>query len=216
MMVLAFWWYYFPPVGRQRTHWRWYCGEPVSWRERWRRNRWRQGGQSCRHRWHFPPSGGFLAEIVELRCHFTPKITDPPGLPSPSQEQPSFDKSQFAAHMKRYINSLAPKLEQEKQQKFKQHVDGATSYLQSKLDDLKMWAPRCPLISTIFKSEPVDFSLLETALSARACTRTGAWCSPTARKVPPTPRSCTWPTVWRRSNAERARREPSQDPRVIL
>ncbi|CAA6654292.1 unnamed protein product [Spirodela intermedia] len=56
------------------------------------------------------------------------------------QEQPSFDKRQFAAYMKQYANNLTPKLEQEKQEAFKQHMEGATNYLQSKLDDLKIFA----------------------------------------------------------------------------
>ncbi|MQL36400.1 hypothetical protein EI006_26780, partial [Escherichia coli] len=38
------------------------------------------------------------------------------------QEQPSFDKKQFLAFMKRYVKLLTPKLDEEKQGLFKEHV----------------------------------------------------------------------------------------------
>ncbi|EXB54365.1 hypothetical protein L484_002425 [Morus notabilis] len=53
------------------------------------------------------------------------------------QEQPAFDKKQFVTYMKRYIKSPTPKLEPEKQELFKKHIEGATKYLLSKLNDLQ-------------------------------------------------------------------------------
>ncbi|PON52095.1 Translationally controlled tumor protein [Trema orientale] len=55
------------------------------------------------------------------------------------QEQPSFDKKQFLTFMKRYIKLLTPKLEAEKQELFKKHIEGATKYLLSKLKDLQFF-----------------------------------------------------------------------------
>ncbi|KAL1211735.1 Translationally-controlled tumor-like protein [Cardamine amara subsp. amara] len=44
------------------------------------------------------------------------------------QEQPSFDKKQFAIFMKRYIKQLGPKLDSEKQELFKKHIESATKF----------------------------------------------------------------------------------------
>ncbi|KAA8545182.1 hypothetical protein F0562_019929 [Nyssa sinensis] len=55
------------------------------------------------------------------------------------QEQPSFDKKQFVAYVKKYIKLLTPKLEPEKQESFKKHIEGATKYLLSKLKDLQFF-----------------------------------------------------------------------------
>ncbi|KAJ1385560.1 Translationally controlled tumor protein, conserved site [Sesbania bispinosa] len=55
------------------------------------------------------------------------------------QEQPAFDKKQFVTYMKRYIKLLTPKLEPEKQELFKKHIEGATKYLLSKLSDLQFF-----------------------------------------------------------------------------
>ncbi|KAJ9681885.1 hypothetical protein PVL29_017991 [Vitis rotundifolia] len=55
------------------------------------------------------------------------------------QEQPSFDKKQFVTFMKRYIKLLTPKLEPEKQELFKKHIEGATKFLLSKLSDLQLY-----------------------------------------------------------------------------
>lgn len=55
------------------------------------------------------------------------------------QEQPSFDKKQFVTYMKRYIKLLTPKLEPEKQESFKKHIEGATKFLLSKLSDLQLY-----------------------------------------------------------------------------
>ncbi|MQI32299.1 hypothetical protein EI016_24280, partial [Escherichia coli] len=44
------------------------------------------------------------------------------------QEQPSFDKKQFLAYVKRYIKLLTPKLDQEKQELLKMHIEGATKF----------------------------------------------------------------------------------------
>ncbi|KAG4911269.1 hypothetical protein JHK87_057385 [Glycine soja] len=55
------------------------------------------------------------------------------------QEQPSFDKKQFIAYMKRYIKLLTAKLEGEKQELFKKHIEGATKSLISKLKDLQFY-----------------------------------------------------------------------------
>jgi hypothetical protein len=54
------------------------------------------------------------------------------------QEQPAFDKKQFVTFMKRYIKLLTPKLEGEKQELFKKHIEGATKYLLPKLKDLQL------------------------------------------------------------------------------
>lgn len=54
------------------------------------------------------------------------------------QEQPAFDKKQFVTYMKRYIKLLSPKLEGEKQELFKKHIEGATKFLLSKLSDLQL------------------------------------------------------------------------------
>ncbi|XP_054802557.1 translationally-controlled tumor protein homolog [Prosopis cineraria] len=55
------------------------------------------------------------------------------------QEQPAFDKKQFVSYMKKYIKSLTPKLDPEKQELFKKHIEGATKYLLSKLSDLQFF-----------------------------------------------------------------------------
>ncbi|KAF5454103.1 hypothetical protein F2P56_023791, partial [Juglans regia] len=55
------------------------------------------------------------------------------------QEQPSFDKKQFITFMKRYIKNLTAKLETEKQELFKKHIEGATKFLLSKLSDLQFF-----------------------------------------------------------------------------
>ncbi|KAI9098925.1 hypothetical protein K1719_024692 [Acacia pycnantha] len=55
------------------------------------------------------------------------------------QEQPAFDKKQFVSFMKKYIKLLTPKLEPEKQELFKKHIEGATKYLLSKLSDLQFF-----------------------------------------------------------------------------
>jgi len=41
--------------------------------------------------------------------------------------------------MKRYIKLLTPKLEAEKQDLFKKHIEGATKFLLSKLKDLQLY-----------------------------------------------------------------------------
>lgn len=56
------------------------------------------------------------------------------------QEQPTFDKKQFVAYMKKYIKQITPRLEPEKQELFKKHIEGATKCLLSKLDDLQLYA----------------------------------------------------------------------------
>ncbi|XP_038974062.1 translationally-controlled tumor protein homolog isoform X2 [Phoenix dactylifera] len=55
------------------------------------------------------------------------------------KEQPAFDKKQFVTFMKRYIKQLTPKLDAEKQELFKKHIEGATKYLLSKLSDLQFF-----------------------------------------------------------------------------
>ncbi|KAJ7977932.1 Translationally-controlled tumor protein-like [Quillaja saponaria] len=55
------------------------------------------------------------------------------------QEQPAFDKKQFVTYIKRYIKLLTPKLEEEKQELFKKHIEGATKYLLSKLKDFQFF-----------------------------------------------------------------------------
>ncbi|CAI8597949.1 unnamed protein product [Vicia faba] len=55
------------------------------------------------------------------------------------QEQPSFDKKLFVTFMKRYIKLLTPKLEADKQEIFKKHIEGATKFLLPKLKDLQFF-----------------------------------------------------------------------------
>ncbi|KAF2316845.1 hypothetical protein GH714_042186 [Hevea brasiliensis] len=62
------------------------------------------------------------------------------------QEQPAFDKKQFVTYMKRYIKLLTPKLEPEKQELFKKHIEGATKFLLSKLIDLQFFSDYVELV----------------------------------------------------------------------
>ncbi|OAY27736.1 translationally-controlled tumor protein homolog [Manihot esculenta] len=55
------------------------------------------------------------------------------------QEQPSFDKKQFVTYMKRFIKLTTAKLDEEKQEKFKKNIEGATKFLLSKLSDLQFF-----------------------------------------------------------------------------
>ncbi|CAL9772559.1 unnamed protein product [Musa acuminata subsp. burmannicoides] len=55
------------------------------------------------------------------------------------QEQPPFDKKQFVTFVKRYIKLLTPTLDEEKQELFKKHIEGATKFLLSKLKDLQFF-----------------------------------------------------------------------------
>ncbi|KAG2694752.1 hypothetical protein I3843_08G157200 [Carya illinoinensis] len=55
------------------------------------------------------------------------------------QEQPSYDKKQFVTYMKRYIKNLTGKLEPERQDLFKKHIEAATKFLLSKLSDLQFF-----------------------------------------------------------------------------
>lgn len=55
------------------------------------------------------------------------------------QEQPTFDKKQFVTYMKRYIKLLTSKLEAEKQELFKKHIEAATKFLLPKLKDLQFF-----------------------------------------------------------------------------
>ncbi|XP_057772339.1 translationally-controlled tumor protein homolog [Salvia miltiorrhiza] len=55
------------------------------------------------------------------------------------QEQPPFDKKQFIGYIKKYIKTLTPKLDAEKQDEFKKSIEGATKYLVSKIKDLQFF-----------------------------------------------------------------------------
>ncbi|KAL8208304.1 hypothetical protein R6Q57_007716 [Mikania cordata] len=55
------------------------------------------------------------------------------------QEQPAFDKKQFVAYIKKYIKTLTPKLDEEKQDFFKKNIEAATKFLLSKLSDLQFF-----------------------------------------------------------------------------
>ncbi|XP_010486008.1 PREDICTED: translationally controlled tumor protein 2-like isoform X2 [Camelina sativa] len=55
------------------------------------------------------------------------------------KEQPSFDKKQFVMFMKRYIKQLSPKLDSEKLELFKKHIESATKFLMSKLKDFQFF-----------------------------------------------------------------------------
>ncbi|XP_039071814.1 translationally-controlled tumor protein homolog [Hibiscus syriacus] len=54
------------------------------------------------------------------------------------QEQPAFDKKQFIAYIKKFIKNLTPKLDAEKQESFKENIEGATKFLLGKLKDLQL------------------------------------------------------------------------------
>ena len=69
------------------------------------------------------------------------------------QEQPPFDKKQFVTWVKKYIKTLTPKLEGEKQEEFKKSVEGATKFLLSKLKDLQLYVFFFPFS---FLGLPVD------------------------------------------------------------
>ncbi|XP_059437617.1 translationally-controlled tumor protein homolog [Corylus avellana] len=77
------------------------------------------------------------------------------------QEQPTFDKKQFVTYMKRYIKSLAAKLDPEQQVVFKKHIEGATKYLLSKLSDLQFFIGEslhedCCLVFAYYKEGATD------------------------------------------------------------
>ncbi|KFK37964.1 hypothetical protein AALP_AA3G052500 [Arabis alpina] len=55
------------------------------------------------------------------------------------QEQPPFEKKQFLTFMKRYIKQLNLKLDSEKQELFKKHIESAVKFLMSKLKDLQFF-----------------------------------------------------------------------------
>ncbi|KAE8734170.1 Translationally-controlled tumor protein-like protein [Hibiscus syriacus] len=55
------------------------------------------------------------------------------------QEQPAFDKKQFIAYIKKFIKNLTPKLDAEKQESFKENIEGATKFLLGKLKDLQFF-----------------------------------------------------------------------------
>ncbi|KAJ8529548.1 hypothetical protein K7X08_036383 [Anisodus acutangulus] len=55
------------------------------------------------------------------------------------QEQPSYDKKQFVAYMKKYIKNLSSKLEGEALETFKKNIEPATKFLLSKLKDLQFF-----------------------------------------------------------------------------
>ncbi|PON34484.1 Translationally controlled tumor protein [Parasponia andersonii] len=102
--------------------------------------KWKERGCSrsnrCRH-WGYNPSaeGAEEDEGVDDQAVKVVDIVDTFRL----QEQPSFDMQQFLTFMKRYIKLLTPKLEAEKQELFKKHIEGATKYLLSKLIDLQFF-----------------------------------------------------------------------------
>ncbi|KAI3923020.1 hypothetical protein MKW98_013554 [Papaver atlanticum] len=55
------------------------------------------------------------------------------------QEQPTFDKKEFVACIKRFIKTLTPKLSEEEKTKFNNGIAAATKYLLSKLKDLQFF-----------------------------------------------------------------------------
>ncbi|XP_042470735.1 translationally-controlled tumor protein homolog isoform X1 [Zingiber officinale] len=55
------------------------------------------------------------------------------------QERPSFDKKQFVTFIKRYIKLLTPKLDEEKPELFKKHIEATTKFLLSKIKDLQFF-----------------------------------------------------------------------------
>lgn len=54
------------------------------------------------------------------------------------RSNPLFDKKQFVAYMKKYIELLTPKLNAEKQAQLEKGIEGATNFLLSKLSDLQL------------------------------------------------------------------------------
>ncbi|XVF66211.1 hypothetical protein PTKIN_Ptkin10aG0017400 [Pterospermum kingtungense] len=55
------------------------------------------------------------------------------------QEQPAFYKKQFITYIKRFIKNLSSKLDEEKAEIFKKHIERATKFLLSKLKDLQFF-----------------------------------------------------------------------------
>ncbi len=53
------------------------------------------------------------------------------------QEQPSFEKKALLAHLKKYIQNLAPKLSEDRQEEFKKKVGDAVKFILGKVKDLQ-------------------------------------------------------------------------------
>ncbi|XVE82153.1 hypothetical protein DITRI_Ditri15bG0123800 [Diplodiscus trichospermus] len=92
------------------------------------------------------------------------------------QEQPAFDKKQFVAFMKKFIKNLTPKLDAEKAENFKKHIEGATKFLLSKLKDFQFFVGEsmhddCCLVFAYYKEGAVDptFVYLAYALKEVKC-----------------------------------------------
>ncbi|KAK6265377.1 hypothetical protein QUC31_016214 [Theobroma cacao] len=88
------------------------------------------------------------------------------------QEQPPFDKKQFVTYMKRLIKNLTPKLEGEKAETFKKHIEGATKFLLSKLKDLQFFVGESMhddgcLVFAYYKDGAVDPTFLYFAYALK-------------------------------------------------
>ena len=81
------------------------------------------------------------------------------------QEQPSYDKKQFMAYMKRYVKQLTSKLDAEQQASFKKHIEGAIKFLLPKLSDLQFFVGEsmqddCSLVFAYYKEGATDPTFL--------------------------------------------------------
>lgn len=95
--------------------------------------------------------------------------------------------------MKRYIKLLTPKLEPEKQELFKKHIEGATKFLLPKLSDLQLYV-YCLIFFLSFltsiesKLLISDLTLLKyydaAALWEKACMMMAVLSLHTTKKVP--------------------------------
>lgn len=79
-----------------------------------------------------------LLVFLSQKCIWICVNRDFLAMPCYWQEQPSFNKKQFVTYMKHYIKLLMPKLEAEKQELFKKHIEQATKFLLSMLSDLQL------------------------------------------------------------------------------
>ncbi|KAM7259121.1 hypothetical protein ACFE04_014862 [Oxalis oulophora] len=88
------------------------------------------------------------------------------------QEQPTFDKKQFVAYIKKFIKSLIPKLEGDKAAEFKKGVEGATKYLLSKIKDLQFFVGESmhddsTLVFAYYKEDALDPTFIYFAHSLK-------------------------------------------------
>ena len=126
------------------------------------------------------------------------------------QEQPPFDKKQFVAFIKKFIKNLTPKLDAEKAENFKKHIEGATKFLLSKIKDLQLWVNLIRVLSScvwgiLFSlSKEIEVYACFVAVSwERACMTMVVWCLLITRMVLLTQHLCTSLMHWRRLDLRR-------------